>query len=634
MRRRRPARFASSLISRGAALDTLPRLLLERLAGGRFGLLPGLLGAVEQAAPGGAERLAVERRPPTQRSACAAQVPARRPRAGSGPARGRRRRGGRRRRPRRPSRLRGERGFDRRRGQRRELDRLAARGDRLQQRLGLGAEQDQVGERRRLLERLQQRVLALVAHRLRRLDHEDPPAALEGPVGGGADHPLAHLLDQVLGAARGEPDEVGVGRGVEQRPAPGVLGVLGGGGEDLGGEGAGGGALAGAARAAEEVGVRGAGRQRRGQRQPRPRLVLGRRPQPTGELQLKLHRSVAGAGHARGERLHHPRVDLLDAAAAVDHDDAVGRRSRRSPRRPRRRRAGAPAPRTRSGPRPRPAPAPPRGRSGAARCRSGPEPVGGGVAEPGIAGPRRARGRRPGRRRSSRRSGRRRRRARPRAPAGSPARTRSARAAQKSSSSASGSSSTRRVGEQTRGSAPPPRSRPARGPAASPGRAPRPAGAPACSCRSRRFPRARRTRAAGQLLAAVAGAGGLAAAPGRRGRGVDRRLGVAVALLGGAVGLLHRLLGGAGGLALLALAAHLDHRRAVVVEAELPGAAAERLDLEPRRDVADRAAVLELPEVVAAPGQGAREAAGVGRVGVVAVPALAAAEPLAAASSR
>ena len=107
----------------------------------------------------------------------------------------------------------------------------------------------------RLLERLQQRVLALVAHRLGRLDDEDALAAFEGPVGGGADHPLAHLLDHVLGAARRQPDEVGVRRGVEQGAAAGVLGVLGRGGEDLGGEGAGRGPLAGPARPAEEVGV-------------------------------------------------------------------------------------------------------------------------------------------------------------------------------------------------------------------------------------------------------------------------------------------------------------------------------------------------------------------------------------------
>ena len=110
----------------------------------------------------------------------------------------------------------------------------------------------------RLLERLQQRVLALVAHRLGRLDDEDPVGALEGPVGGGADHPLPDRLDQVLGAARREPDQVRVGRGIEQGAPAGVVGIAGPGREDLGGEGPGRGALARPPRAAEEVGVRGA----------------------------------------------------------------------------------------------------------------------------------------------------------------------------------------------------------------------------------------------------------------------------------------------------------------------------------------------------------------------------------------
>ena len=150
-----------------------------------------------------------------------------------------------------------------------EVDGVAAGGDRLQEGLGLGGEQDQVDELGGLLERLQQRVLALVAQRLRRLDDEDALAAFEGPVGGGADHPLAHLLDQVLGAARGEPDEVGMRRGIEQGAAAGVVGVLGAGGEDLGGEGAGGGALAGALRA------RGRGRRARAPT-PAPRVSATR----------------------------------------------------------------------------------------------------------------------------------------------------------------------------------------------------------------------------------------------------------------------------------------------------------------------------------------------------------------------
>ena len=81
---------------------------------------------------------------------------------------------------------------------------------------------------------------------------------------------------------------------------------------------------------------------------------------------------------------------------------------------------------------------------------------------------------------------------------------------------------------------------------------------------------------------------------------------------------------------LLALLAHLDHRRAVVVQAELPGTAAEALDREPRHLAADRAALLEPPEVVAAAGERAADRARVRRLGVVAVPALAAVHPLAA----
>ncbi len=162
------------------------------------------------------------------------------------------------------------------RGKRGEFDRLAAGGDGLEQALAVGAEQDQVDEPGRLLERLQQRVLTLVAHRLGGLDDEDALAAFEGPVGGGADHPLAHLLDHVLGAGRGEPDEVGMGRGVEQRPPPRVLGVGGRSGEDLRREGPRRGALAGPPRPAEEVGMRGLAGQRRLEADPRPPLMRSR----------------------------------------------------------------------------------------------------------------------------------------------------------------------------------------------------------------------------------------------------------------------------------------------------------------------------------------------------------------------
>ena len=124
---------------------------------------------------------------------CAPRAPAPRPRrAARGPrslsrkrgaARRRRRRAAPRRGARRPARWSAEPRLDRLRAEPREAHRAAARAHRLQQRLGLGADQDQVGERRRLLERLQQRVLALLGHRLGGLDHEHPPLALERAVG-------------------------------------------------------------------------------------------------------------------------------------------------------------------------------------------------------------------------------------------------------------------------------------------------------------------------------------------------------------------------------------------------------------------------------------------------------------------
>ena len=254
----------------GRAFDAGRLLLLERLAGRVFGVLAGVLGASSAGASRAPRRS--RRRAPPRRSA--------RPRRG---ARAAARSSSSRARSRSPAARRAaaaissrgspsparELGLDRLGRERRELDRLAARGDRLQQRRRLGAEQDQVDELGRLLERLQQRVLALVAHRLGGLDDEDPLAALERAVGGGADHPLADLLDHVLGAARRQPDEVGVGRGVEQGAAAGIVGVVGRGGEDLRREGAGRGPLAGPARAAEEVGV--------GRARPRARALSATR---------------------------------------------------------------------------------------------------------------------------------------------------------------------------------------------------------------------------------------------------------------------------------------------------------------------------------------------------------------------
>src|SRR6185503_16729573 len=109
---------------------------------------------------------------------------------------------------------------------------------------------------------------------------------------------------------------------------------------------------------------------------------------------------------------------------------------------------------------------------------------------------------------------------------------------------------------------------------------------------------------------------------------VAARASTVAAVVAGAGGLGRRLLGLLRALSLLALLAHLDHRRAVVVQAELPGTAAEALDREPRHLAADRAALLEPPEVVSAAGERAADGARVRRLGIVAVPALAAVHPL------
>ena len=228
---------------------------------------------------------------------------------------------------------------------------------------------------------------------------------------------------------------------------------------------------------------------------------------------------------------------------------------------------------------------------------------------------RRARGRRPGRRRWSRRSGRRRRRRPPPAPAASTRAGRSARAAEKSSSSAKRVDLQRRVGEQLadplRGVGPPrlaDRQRlraqrlgeqlrlralpgavdPLQGDEQRPGLSLWPRLWPVCGARGGVGFRGFRFRP-------------FASSPVRRPRRPRRRL------------LFHRRFGRFRRFALGPAFLHLLHRLAVVVEAEVPGAAAEGHDFEPRRLAADRAAVLE-PEDVAALGQREGLVAGLGIV--------------------
>ena len=323
VRRRRPARLASSADLAGGALEPRLLLLLERLAGRRLGLLADRLGALEQAPPGSGATSARARRRATQRSASARSS---RPRSES-------RKRARSRSPAasraaaatssgrcasvdwtRPSRFgfstSAESGAKSTGWQREAIVSSSASGSELSRIrwTNSGGSSSVFSSAFWLSSRI-----ASAAS----ID-EDALAAFEGPVGGGADHPLAHLLDQVLGAARRQPDEVGMRRGVEQGAAPGVVGVLGAGGEDLGREGARRGPLAGAPRAPEEVRVRRPRRERRAQRHPRPRLVLGAPSLAASAPVLVTAGKRRDAPHREPapDRLHHPLVHLLDAAVA------------------------------------------------------------------------------------------------------------------------------------------------------------------------------------------------------------------------------------------------------------------------------------------------------------------------------
>ena len=175
-------------------------------------------------------------------------------------------------------------GFEDLGGEGGEVDWVAAGGDRLEEHRRFGGEQDQVDVGRGLLQRLQQGVLALVAHLLGGLDHEDALVGFEWTVGRRADHLLANLLDHVLGPAWPQPNQVGMRRGIDEDAAASVVWVCRVNRQDLGREGARNRALSRPARAAEEVGVRGTGEQGRAQRHSRSRLMLRR------ALQHRAHR--------------------------------------------------------------------------------------------------------------------------------------------------------------------------------------------------------------------------------------------------------------------------------------------------------------------------------------------------------
>ena len=165
-------------------------------------------------------------------------------------------------------------GGDPLRRQRLEAHQLAAGDHRLDHPAQRVGEQDQVHERRRLLQRLQEPIGHLVVHGVHALEHEHAPGGLEGGAGGGGHHRLGHVLDPHHVRAGGpHPGEVGMGAVLD--PQPHRVRILRALGQQLGGERPGHGPLAGAGGPVEQVRVRGAVREGAGEHDPRLRVVLG-----------------------------------------------------------------------------------------------------------------------------------------------------------------------------------------------------------------------------------------------------------------------------------------------------------------------------------------------------------------------
>ena len=236
----------------GQQLELARHARRQLLAGAR----PGVAGGLQQLqprAPGGvaAHRAAHERL--DARAQTAAPLP-RQPAGEARVAEPEARAGGERRRRIAGVRLLAQALLDARGRQRVEAHLLAARGDRGQQLARGGGEQDEVRERRGLLERLQQAVGGLVVERVRVLQHEHPPARLERRAGRRGDDRLVDVAHQHFPRAGGrDPRQIRV-RPARRAPAH----LLGSGrprGEQRRGEGARDRALADAGGAVEEVGV-------------------------------------------------------------------------------------------------------------------------------------------------------------------------------------------------------------------------------------------------------------------------------------------------------------------------------------------------------------------------------------------
>ena len=184
---------------------------------------------------------------------------------------------------------------------------LAARAHGGQQPVGLRADQHDDGVGGRLLDRLQQRVLHDLGHRLGVPDQVHAALGGEGPQLDIAPQ-LAHLVDADLRALRPHLEQIGVAaleRALRQprertREAPRVRGD----------------AVAGPAE--QQVGVRWAAQ---GDAQTRPRCFVADQARRRGR-------------RSQAQRLAHACGDLLGVAAAVDaHEAAVSARARRRRRR-------------------------------------------------------------------------------------------------------------------------------------------------------------------------------------------------------------------------------------------------------------------------------------------------------------
>ena len=163
---------------------------------------------------------------------------------------------------------------DPRRRQRVEAHQLAARDHGLHDLAQRVGQQDQVHERRRLLQRLEQAVGRLVVQGVHALEHEHPPRGLERRPARGVDHGLGHVgAAHHVRAGGPHPRQVRVGARVD--PVADAVGVGRALGQQLGGERPRGLALAHARGPVEEVRVRGAGLQRGHQAHARVRVVLG-----------------------------------------------------------------------------------------------------------------------------------------------------------------------------------------------------------------------------------------------------------------------------------------------------------------------------------------------------------------------